>query len=82
MISLKIIAFVHINYQPKTEKTIILIDSCLPSVVIIDKQIEVSKIKSENNLQLLLQNLDSFKICKEVNNCHQSKLRVHFLICH
>jgi len=78
LIPLKKIAFVHINDQLKTDKTVVFTDSCLPSVVIIDKQIEVNEIKSENDLQLLLQNLDSFKICKGVNNCRQSKLCVRF----
>lgn len=78
LIPLKKIAFVHINDQLKTDKTVVFTDSCLPSVVIIDKQIEVNEIKSETDLQLLLQNVDSFKICKGVHNCRQSKLCVRF----
>lgn len=48
----KIALIVDINDQLKTDKTVVFTDSCLPIVVIIDKQIEVNEIKSENDLQL------------------------------
>lgn len=66
-------AFVHINQNLNTDKSVLFTDSCKPYVAILGKEIEVDEIKSKDELEFLLQKLDGYKTCSGVNDSNRSK---------